>query len=94
MTQCGHQSAASKELNEVRVDVKRPLSTNDRRAGRDGHESRHQAGDMKIRCLPLLLLAFVLTSQAPRLSAAMETVRVPMQDGVKLATDVHLPAGN
>jgi len=50
---------------------------------------------MKARSIPLVLLLFViLACHAPKASASLETVKLPMKDGVKLATDVHLPAGN
>src|SRR6185295_7995084 len=46
---------------------------------------------MKTRRLPILLLAAILAFEVPRASASLETVKLPMKDGVKLATDVHLP---
>ena len=49
---------------------------------------------MKTRYLPALLLAAILAFQSPPASASLETIKLPMKDGVKLATDVHLPTGD
>ena len=46
---------------------------------------------MKTRFLSLFLFCAIgLASLSSR--AALETVNIPMKDGIKLATDVHLPA--
>src|SRR6185436_9890085 len=49
---------------------------------------------MKIRFLPGLLLSVVVVCQAPKASGSPETIKLPMKDGVKLATDVHRPDGS
>ena len=46
------------------------------------------------RLLAMLLLLPLLLATSPVFSQSRETVMVPMRDGVNLATNIYLPAGN
>ena len=50
---------------------------------------------MKARSLlRLFILSAILAFQSLSASASLETIKLPMKDGIKLATDVHLPTRN